>query len=149
MGCVYGHTNLVVRDWQAMRAFYVEVFGCEPVGPERDMSGPWLDACTGLRNARLRGQHLRLPGSDQDGPTLEIFEYDATVEQSDPTSDRLGYGHLAFRVDDVAAMLDAVIAAGGSRLGDVAETDVAGVGHLTVVYACDPEGNIVELQRWT
>jgi hypothetical protein len=31
----------------------------------------------------------------------------------------------------------------------VATTEVKGVGVLRVVYARDPEGNIVELQHWS
>lgn len=149
MALTYVHTNLVARDWRRLRTFYVEALGCEPTGPERDLAGPWLDASTGLEDARLRGQHLRLPGHGPDGPTLELFSYDALVEQGLPTADRLGYGHLAFRVDDVPVALELVLAAGGSRLGEVAGTDVAGVGRLTVVYARDPEGNVLELQHWS
>jgi len=43
----------------------------------------------------------------------------------------------------------AAIAAGGSVVGQIATTQVNGVGTLRVVYARDPEGNIVELQKWT
>jgi len=45
--------------------------------------------------------------------------------------------------------LQAVIAAGGSPVGNIATTEVDGVGMLRVVYARDPEGNIVELQKWS
>jgi hypothetical protein len=30
----------------------------------------------------------------------------------------------------------------------IATTEVGGVGFLQVIYARDPEGNIVELQKW-
>ena len=43
----------------------------------------------------------------------------------------------------------AVIAAGGGTVGKIAVTEVDGVGVLRVVYARDPEGNIVELQKWS
>lgn len=148
MAPVYRHTNLVARDWRRLAAFYVEVFGCTPSGTERDLGGAWLDESTGLGGAHLRGQHLLLPGHGPDGPTLEVFQYDETVEQSHPTADRLGFGHLAFLVDDVDETLAQLLAAGGSSLGTVAETEVPGKGRLRVVYARDPEGNILELQRW-
>jgi hypothetical protein len=57
-GAVYAHINLIARDWMSLAAFYEQVFGCEPVPPERDLSGPWLDAATGLPGAHLRGMHL-------------------------------------------------------------------------------------------
>jgi catechol 2,3-dioxygenase-like lactoylglutathione lyase family enzyme len=149
MAPVYRHTNLVARDWRRRVAFYVEVFGCMPVGAERDLGGSWLDESTGLHGAHLRGQHLLLPGHGPDGPTLEVFQYDETVEQSHPTADRLGFGHLAFLVEDVDATLEQLLAAGGTALGTVAETEIPDAGRLRVVYARDPEGNILELQRWT
>jgi catechol-2,3-dioxygenase len=34
-------------------------------------------------------------------------------------------------------------------VGDVVVTKVKGVGSLRAVYARDPEGNIVELQKWS
>jgi catechol 2,3-dioxygenase-like lactoylglutathione lyase family enzyme len=149
MATSFGHVNLVARDWRALAAFYEEVFGCEPTGAERDIAGDWVDRATALRGARITGRHYRLPGGGPDGPTLEIFSYDAPQDQTRPTADRLGFGHIAFRVDDVAATLERVLAAGGERLGEIAHADVAGERHLEVVYARDPENNIVELQRWS
>jgi predicted enzyme related to lactoylglutathione lyase len=145
----YVHTNLIVRDWKKLVRFYVEVFGCKAKGPERDMSGPWLDEITSLRNAHLTGVHLRLPGYADDGPTLEIFSYDQLVECDLPAANRCGFAHIAFAVDDVDEALRALFAAGGSAVGTIATTDVDGVGSLRVVYARDPEGNIIELQKWT
>jgi predicted enzyme related to lactoylglutathione lyase len=144
----YVHTNLIARDWKRLVRFYSDVFGCEPKGPERDMSGRWLDQVTSLRNAHLRGVHLRPPGYDENGPTLEIFSYDQLIEGRLPAANQCGFAHIAFAVDDVDQALQAVIAAGGSAVGDIATTEVHGVGVLRVVYARDPEGNIVELQKW-
>jgi predicted enzyme related to lactoylglutathione lyase len=45
--------------------------------------------------------------------------------------------------------LEAVLAAGGSRLGEVVTFEVAGAGTITWTYARDPEGNIIELQSWS
>src|SRR5438034_11344312 len=39
----YVHTNLIARDWKKPVRFYGDVFGCDPTGPERDLSGEWLD----------------------------------------------------------------------------------------------------------
>ena len=57
-------------------------------------------------------------------------------------------GHLAFEVEDVRTTLAHLLAAGGSTLGSVVEREIEGVGLITFVYACDPEGNIIELQSW-
>ena len=145
----YVHTNLIARDWKRLVHFYTEVFGCEPKGPERDMSGAWLDSVTSLRNAHLRGVHLRLPGNGDEDPTLEIFSYDQVIECDLSVANKCGFAHVAFAVDDVDKALQAVIAAGGTAVGNIATTKVDGVGMLRVVYARDPEGNIVELQKWS
>ena len=145
----YVHTNLIARDWKGLVRFYSEVFGCEPKPPDRDMSGAWLDQLTSLQNAHLSGVHLRLPGYGDDGPTLEIFSYDELVEPELPSANQCGFGHIAFAVHDVDEALQAVITAGGSRVGNIVTTEVNSVGVLRVVYARDPEGNIVELQRWS
>ncbi len=144
----YVHTNLVARDWRRLVGFYSDVFGCTPVGPERDQSGDWLTAATGVAHAHLRGRHLLLPGHGEDGPTLEIYTYDGVLDAPEPVANRAGYGHLAFHVDDVSAALDRVLQHGGRALGEVTSTTVPGAGPLQVVYARDPEGNIIELQHW-
>jgi predicted enzyme related to lactoylglutathione lyase len=145
----YVHTNLIARDWKRLVRFYTDVFGCERKSPERDMSGEWLDRVTSLRYAHLTGVHLRLPGYEDDGPTLEVFSYDQVIERDLPEANQCGFAHIAFAVDDVDQALQAVVAAGGSAVGSIATTEVSGVGSLRVVYVRDPEGNIVELQKWS
>lgn len=144
----YVHTNLIARDWRALAAFYVRLFDCRAVPPERDLSGDWLDDATGLENAHITGVHLRLPGHGDTGPTLEIFSYDALDERDEVLPNTPGFGHIAFLVDDVAAMTEAVLAAGGSAVGEAASRDVPGVGRLEFRYLRDPEGNILEVQTW-
>jgi predicted enzyme related to lactoylglutathione lyase len=145
----YVHTNLIARDWKKLVQFYCEVFGCNPKGPERDLSAAWLDRVNSVPKARLRGVHLRLPGYDDDRPTLEIFSYDRLIERGLPQANECGFGHIAFAVDDVDEALQAVIAAGGGAVGEAATAEVKSVGLIHLVYARDPEGNIVELQKWT
>jgi catechol 2,3-dioxygenase-like lactoylglutathione lyase family enzyme len=109
------------------------------------MSGAWLDQLTSLQNAHLSGVHLRLPGYGDDSPTLEIFGYNQLIESELPSANQCGFGHIAFAVDDVDQALQAVIAAGGGTVGNIVTTEIDRVGVLRVVYARDPEGNIVEL----
>jgi len=144
----YVHTNLTARDWRRLARFYCEVFGCVPRPPERDMRGEWLDQLTSLHDAHLSGVHLTLPGFEKDGPTLEIFGYDEMVQGREPVVNVPGFGHLAFLVEDVEAALRAVLSAGGGIVGQIISTKVERVGELRVVYARDPEGNILELQHW-
>lgn len=145
----YTHTNLVARDWKRLAAFYEHVFGCIPIPPERDLSGEWLSRATGVREAALRGVHLRLPGYGEGGPTLEVFQYSEALDAPTPAANRQGYGHVAFAVDDVAGVAETVVSNGGSLVGEVVTRTVPGAGTLVFTYAADPEGNIIELQRWS
>lgn len=144
----YAHTNLIADDWRSLAGFYTQVFGCEPLPPERDLRGDWVDAGTAIDGARIRGVHLRLPGCGDHGPTLEIFQYDEHAERPPTAVHRPGFGHICFAVPDVEAARDEVLAAGGGRVGDVVSTDIEGAGPITWCYVTDPEGNVVELQTW-
>jgi predicted enzyme related to lactoylglutathione lyase len=143
------HTNLVAKDWRRLAHFYEELFGCVPLLPERDLKGTWLEAATAVKDAHIRGIHLRLPGCGDDGPTLEIFAYNCQVERPETAVNRPGFGHIAFAVDDVEAAHAAVLAAGGGRISEIVSVPVPGVGAITFAYVTDPEGNVVELQRWS
>ena len=142
----YIHTNLIAEDWKNLAHFYETVFACVPVQPERDLAGEALDDATGIQAVHIRGIHLRLPGLGDDGPTLEIFQYDRNLERVESGANSPGFAHIAFAVDDVAATRDAVVAAGGSELGELVSHEVAGVGWITFAYLKDPEGNLVEVQ---
>jgi len=144
----YKHTNIVAADWRRLARFYQEVFGCEPVPPERDLQGEWLEKGTGVPEAHFTGVHLRLPGYGEDGPTLEIYQYSQTKPRLTIAANCEGIMHLAFEVDDVEQALAAVLSHGGTRVGDTACAEVKGVGLLTFVYCADPEGNLIELQSW-
>ena len=61
---------------------------------------------------------------------------------------RIGFGHIAFEVDDVAAVLEKLQAVGGGQIGEQIVADYPNNVVATIVYDTDPEGNIVELQNW-
>ncbi len=148
MNAKYVHTNLVARDWRSLVKFYVDVFGCKPKPPERDLKGEWLDNVTSVHDAHIRGIHLILPGYGDEGPTLEIFQYSDPPMSDVHAINRPGFTHIAFAVENVVGALNDVVQNGGGKIGEVVSAEIDGVGSIEFVYACDPEGNIIELQRW-
>ncbi len=149
MNVKYAHTNIVARNYKALARFYIHVFGCVPVYPERDLSGKWVDQLTGIKEVHIQGIHLRLPGYSN-GPTLEIFQFNQGIENKEtPLINGPGLAHIAFQVDDVESFLEKLIVNGGKRLGETVKKEIKDVGFLTVVYARDPEDNIVEIQSWS
>ncbi len=149
MSIRYTHTNIVSENWQKLVTFYQDVFNCIPVPPERNLSGNWLDEATGVHKASLQGMHLRLPGHGDNGPTLEIYQFETMAESPTTAANRKGFAHIAFHVDDVAKIRQKVLDNGGADLGKITEKVVEGVGKLTFIYMTDPEGNIVEIQNWS
>jgi predicted enzyme related to lactoylglutathione lyase len=148
-GIRFAHTNIVARDWKKLAQFYQKVFACTPIPPRRDLAGGWIERVTGVTKVRIQGIHLRLPGYGDEGPTLEIFQYNRQEERPRVAINRPGFAHIAFSVPNVEAARQAIIEAGGGQVGELVCVDLPGVGTITVVYLSDPEGNIIEVQRWT
>ncbi|MFK7813355.1 MAG: VOC family protein [Maribacter sp.] len=144
----FAHTNIVSVNWKKLADFYIKTFDCKIVPPLRKQSGAWLDIGTGLKNASLEGAHLLLPGYGENGPTLEIYQYNNLVKQNTALPNTKGFGHIAFEVEGVEDILSTIIQNGGQTLGEITKKEVTGIGEITFVYARDPEGNILELQQW-
>jgi catechol 2,3-dioxygenase-like lactoylglutathione lyase family enzyme len=144
----YAHTNIAAKNWKGLADFYIEVFGCVVKPPERNHSGEWLDRVTGLKNAKLEGVHLLLPGYGSNGPTLEIFTYRELQTREPVMANHVGFTHIAFEVDDFDSVYRAALGKGATDLGSATERLIDGVGTLKLVYLRDPEGNIIELQSW-
>ena len=145
----YVHTNLIAEDWQALSKFYQKIFGCVPCPPERDYRGEKITAGSGVPDAHLRGEHLLLPGFGEDGPTLEIFNYNMMEERVATAVNRPGFAHIAFSVPDVEKAQKMVLEAGGHAVGEVVTMQNARGAEVTWCYVTDPEGNIIELQAWS
>tara|TARA_R110002096_G_scaffold200639_11_gene384708 strand:- start:696 stop:1163 length:468 start_codon:yes stop_codon:yes gene_type:complete len=144
----YAHVNIIAEDWRELMRFYVEVFDCEPVGSERDHHGQHTDDLTGMKDVRVVGQHLRVPGHGPNGPTIEIFGYNKQLPQQKPAINRPGFAHIAFEVEDFEGVRRQVLDWGGEDYGKEITIEIPGAGKLTLIYLTDPEGNIIELQRW-
>lgn len=147
-GVRLAHVNLIAKDWKRLACFYQDAFNLVPAPPERHLSGPWLEEVTGIKGATIDGVHLVFPGEYEERITLEIFQYSPRAGEQPKHLNRYGFGHIAFKVGDVQEALDAVIRNGGSSLGALVTKEIEKAGTITFVYAQDPEGNIIELQKW-
>lgn len=144
----YVHTNLIAKDWTKLADFYIKVFHCKIVPPERNLSGQWIEDMTGIADVKVNGVHLSLPGYEN-GPTLEIFQYSPEDNRViDPKINQIGFGHLAFHVDSVQEILQSVLEHGGTQMAKVITKKYETLGVLTAVYVTDPEGNFIEIQNW-
>ena len=144
----YAHTNIVAKDWKCLAEFYKTVFGCSFVPPERYYKGKSLDSAVNLKNARLEGIHLRLPGYKKGGPTLEIFSYNPSGRMSKRAVNTRGLTHIAFEVNDVKHYYNNVIKNGGQKVGKIITSTRTDGKKVQWCYVKDPEGNMIELQKW-
>ncbi len=145
----FAHTNLIAKNVEKLVDFYRTALGCQSIGETRDLSGEWLDDLTGIPSAHLFGEHLLLPGYGDLHPTLEIFSYDSVLGDASGLVNAAGFSHIAFEVDDVVETLARVLANGGSTVGKIVSSTYADGRTIQVVYAKDPEGNVIELQSWS
>lgn len=142
------HVNLVVADLPTMTAFYRDVLGLR-LTRQVTISGPWIDAVTGLAQAAADVAFVEMPA----GPSIELLCYRAPAgvrppQQSAPNAQ--GIRHFAFRVSDIDGLVARLKAAGVKLLSDVqqvpsAQVDFAGNQRKRLVYFLDPEGNLLEL----
>jgi predicted enzyme related to lactoylglutathione lyase len=150
----YIHTNIIAKNWRSLSKFYQNVFGLRPIGPQRDISGKWIEDLTNIKNIHIVGEHLLFPGYNENIPTLEIFSYEHSVENQQPRNtnkkyiNSYGFSHIAFEVQNVEETVEMIIKEGGSILGKIVTKDYGEMGIGTFAYARDIEENIIELQNW-
>ena len=109
------------------------------------MSGEQVSRGNGVPNCEIYSVWLTLPGVET--PFLEIHQYRELSDSSLPLVNQPGYGHIAFEVEDIRAMRDEIIRAGGSDQGKITCLGSDDASFLAV-YMRDPEGNLIELEEF-
>jgi predicted enzyme related to lactoylglutathione lyase len=140
----YVHTNIIAKDWEALANFYSKALNCKKQFPICNIEGTDVSVGTGVKNAKIKGMQLELPGFKENAPTLEIFQYGENKPKHTLAANREGITHLAFHVDDIRKCINNIIKHGGKKVGELVaiQTDA---GTLELVYMADPENNIIEL----
>jgi catechol 2,3-dioxygenase-like lactoylglutathione lyase family enzyme len=142
------HVNLVVSDLPRMLAFYRDVLGLT-VTKQVTIEGEWIGRTVGLTGARAEVVYLDLAT----GPRIELIRYlspDAIRVAGVEKPNAVGLRHIAFRVEDVDAVLVKLRRADVQFFSDVqtvpdSQVTYAGGIRKRLVYFRDPEGNILEL----
>ena len=113
------HINFVVFDLDAMTAFYRDALGLT-VSKRITISGPWIEAVTGLDGAKGDVVYLE----PEAGPGVELIRY-RRPQGSRPEelgrANTPGLRHAAFSVDDLDGAIQKIKDAGGRVLSDVQE----------------------------
>lgn len=126
-----GHLGLLVRDLDAMEAFYCQVMGFELSDRHRFPD----DSPFG------EGSWLRC---DTDHHVLSMFNLSDPSEASETDGRQFGLHHFAFEMPSFASLVEAVEIVRGRELRIQGER-TGGPGDQIRFYFWDPEGNLIEL----
>ncbi|MEO1398171.1 MAG: VOC family protein [Pseudomonadota bacterium] len=138
------HISLTALDAERLAAFHRTVFGFEDRRPPRRLRGENLSRGNGLADIGVQSFWLHLPEAPQ--CFLEILQYDITQERPAPAVNAIGLGHIALTVANIHRAFEAILQHGGEKQGEI--TDLGSPDQpILVVYARDPEGNILELEQ--
>jgi catechol 2,3-dioxygenase-like lactoylglutathione lyase family enzyme len=142
------HVNLVVEDLEKMIAFYRDALGLS-LTKRVTISGQWIGAVVGLGDVNAEVVYLDFP----QGPRIELIRYNAPITGRPAGVDKPnapGLRHMAFKVDDIDALVARIQQAGVRFFSDVqsvpqSQVTYAGGVRKRLVYFQDPEGNLLEL----
>lgn len=145
------HINLVVSDLERSVRFYTEVLGFRKTA-DVVMEGDWIEAIIGLKGVRGLVAFVEPPGG---GPRFELLQYvtpPGAVLPENSRANTQGLRHVAFRVDDIAAMAARLRAAGVTLFSEPVRVPAGVVkfaaGDKTLLYFLDPDGVILELAEY-
>lgn len=138
------HINLVARNAKTLAAFYINVMKCEPFREPKILSGDKVSLGNGLANSEIYSIWLKFPKLDF--PFLEIHQHTVTLQRSPPRVNEPGYGHLSFQTDNINDALSDIMRCGGAQVGQITNFGTTERPYL-IAYACDPEGNLLELEQ--
>jgi catechol 2,3-dioxygenase-like lactoylglutathione lyase family enzyme len=145
------HINIVVSDLERSVRFYTELLGFRKTR-EAYLEGEWIDRIVGLRGVKARAAFIVAPAGE---PRMELLAYTAPVGGAFPDNSRantIGLRHIALRVDDMAATVARLRAAGVNVFSDPVRVPAGVVQHdageKTLVYFLDPDGVILELAEY-
>lgn len=134
------HTGFSVLEMDPSIEFYT-LLGCSVIW-RRETTEQYFRDIVGIPDAVVQAAHLRVPGSEH---VIELFEYAPQNERADLVPNTPGHTHLCFRVDDLPAAYEELLAAGVRFLSAPVEI-TAGVNKGGYgLYMFDPSGNQLEL----
>ena len=142
------HINIVVADVERSVKFYTEVLGFTKT-KEAQLEGGWIDRIVGLRGVKGRVAYVVAPAGE---PRIELLCYEAprgVVVAENSRANTAGLRHIALRVDNMAATVARLRAAGVTLFSEPVRVPGGVVRHeageKTLVYFLDPDGVILEL----
>jgi len=139
------HINIVCADLERTAAFYEAVFGLVR-GFSAVLQGEWIERVTGLPGAHARCLFLEAPAGGARMELIQYLEPAGSADDRNSLANTRGLRHLAFEVDDMAALLETLARLGVEPISPPVEVPfrVGNLGRKELLYFHDPDGVLVE-----
>jgi catechol 2,3-dioxygenase-like lactoylglutathione lyase family enzyme len=145
------HINMVVSDLERSVRFYTGLLGFNE-SKRAHLEGEWIESIVGLKGVVADVAFIVAPAGE---PRIELLCYKTPKGEAVPANslaNTIGIRHIAFRVDDIYAIVGKLQNAGVELLGEpvvVPETVVThDAGHKTLCYFHDPDGVLLEITEY-
>lgn len=137
---VYDHTGFITPSIERTLEFWTGVMGFD-AQPVVERYGAWVEGFTGVKGGKLRIVHLF--GHDSH---LEFIEFASGArEASELPANLPATGHVCFKVADIEKTYAAIVAGGGSAVGEITTITEGGIAGSRGLYMRDPNGVLIEI----
>lgn len=133
------HVGIVVNDLAATKAFFLD-FGLTLNG-EGLVEGEWVNHVVGLKDVTVEFAMVQTPDGQMSLELIKFHTPPSEKETQYPMANTLGIRHLAFVVDDIAAVVAKLKSKGIEPFGEVQNYE----NTFKLCYVRGPEGIILEL----
>jgi catechol 2,3-dioxygenase-like lactoylglutathione lyase family enzyme len=136
------HTGITVSSLDEALSFWSGVMGFEHLYTWDFEQSSFLEELVGVQRAAARIAMVRAPGH-----LVELLEYRSPGDRKimKPRSCDVGSVHLAFRVENIDALLVRIAEAGWKALSRVQRVEAGERTGLRLVYVRAPDGMTLEL----
>jgi catechol 2,3-dioxygenase-like lactoylglutathione lyase family enzyme len=131
------HVGIVVNDLEAAKTFFVDL-GFTLIG-QTTVEGEWAGRVIGLKEVRSDIVMLQAPDGQVNIELSKFYQPEAVGGPA--PSNTLGLRHVAFQVEDLEGIVDALSQKGRELVGDIQTYEDA----WKLCYVEGPEGILIEL----
>ena len=137
------HTGITVSNLDRALSFWRDVLGFE-LSHRAHQSGKMASEITGVPGAEISLAVLKAPGHK-----IELLEYLGPPDHKsvDVRPCDVGSAHIALTVDNLEAVLGAIVASGWKAVGVPQTLQTGPNAGKRVVYVRDPDGTTIEFMQ--
>jgi catechol 2,3-dioxygenase-like lactoylglutathione lyase family enzyme len=139
------HINIVVRDLEKAKQFFLDLGFEARADREGSLEGAWIERVTKLKDAKGYYCTLSLPDAQTN---IELIHYDSPEDQDDPLIDKpnhIGFRHIAFVVDDIEQFVAQLKKKNVSLFSEIQEYKPT---KKKLCYFYGPEGIVLEVAEY-